>query len=150
VAYGTVLDEQRKALHERTGQAMEGLYRTSLGDHYSDLAHHYSRGGNTQKAVEYLGLAGHQGVQRSANDEAIGHFTTAIELLQTLPDTLERNQQELTLQVALAVPLTATKSPAAPEVGNVYVRARQIVHTVQHHGQIFVINHVPAEVCTVC
>jgi YgiT-type zinc finger domain-containing protein len=28
--------------------------------------------------------------------------------------------------------------------------ARQIVHTVQHHGQILVINHVPAEVCTVC
>ena len=27
---------------------------------------------------------------------------------------------------------------------------RSIVHTVQHHGQILVINHVPAEVCSVC
>ncbi len=78
VAYGTVLHEQRKALHERTGQAMEGLYRTSLSDHYSDLAHHDSRSGNTEKAVEYLGLAGHQAVQRSANDEATRQFTEAI------------------------------------------------------------------------
>jgi YgiT-type zinc finger domain-containing protein len=27
---------------------------------------------------------------------------------------------------------------------------RQIVHTVRHHGQIVVIEHVPAEVCVVC
>ena len=27
---------------------------------------------------------------------------------------------------------------------------RQIVHTVRHHDQILVINHVPAEVCPVC
>ena len=38
VAYGTVLQEQRKALHERTGQAIERRYETSLDDHYSELA----------------------------------------------------------------------------------------------------------------
>ncbi|MGE4095313.1 MAG: hypothetical protein AB7G75_31255 [Candidatus Binatia bacterium] len=58
VAYGTVLQEQRKALHERTGQAIAVLYKDSLDDHYSNLAHHYSRSGNTQKAIEYLHLAG--------------------------------------------------------------------------------------------
>ncbi len=66
VAYGTVLHEQRKALHERTGQAMEELNKARVGDHYSELAHHYSRSGNAEKAVAYLGLAGHQTVQRSA------------------------------------------------------------------------------------
>jgi predicted ATPase len=37
VAYGTVLQERRKALHERTAQAIEALYRANLDDHYSDL-----------------------------------------------------------------------------------------------------------------
>jgi predicted ATPase len=78
VAYGTVLHERRKALHERTAQAMEALYRANLDEHYSDLAHHYSRSGNTPKAVEYLRLAGEQAAQRSANAEAISHFTTAL------------------------------------------------------------------------
>ena len=51
VAYGTVLQERRKALHERTAQAIEALYRANLEEHYSELAHHYSRSGNTEKAM---------------------------------------------------------------------------------------------------
>ncbi|MDA0746637.1 MAG: YgiT-type zinc finger protein [bacterium] len=27
---------------------------------------------------------------------------------------------------------------------------REIVHTVRHQGQVVVINHVPAEVCSMC
>jgi YgiT-type zinc finger domain-containing protein len=27
---------------------------------------------------------------------------------------------------------------------------RKIVHTVRHHGQVIVIDHVPADVCSVC
>jgi YgiT-type zinc finger domain-containing protein len=27
---------------------------------------------------------------------------------------------------------------------------RQIVHTVQYHGQVVVIDHIPVEVCSVC
>ncbi|HEV8717266.1 MAG TPA: hypothetical protein VGX03_31160, partial [Candidatus Binatia bacterium] len=90
VAYGTVLHERRKALHELTAQAIESLYTGRLEEHYSELAHHYSRSGNTEKAIEYLHLAGQQAVQRSANAEAITHLTTALELLTTLPDTRER------------------------------------------------------------
>ena len=36
VAYGTVLQERRKALHERTARAMEALYSATLDEHYSD------------------------------------------------------------------------------------------------------------------
>src|SRR5882672_6778930 len=62
VAYGTVLQERRKALHERTAQAIETLYSANLDEHYSALAHHYTRSGNTEKAIEYLHLAGQQAV----------------------------------------------------------------------------------------
>src|SRR5215510_419986 len=48
VAYGTVLQEQRKALHEQTARAIEALYRTTTDDHYDELAHHFSRSGNTE------------------------------------------------------------------------------------------------------
>ena len=116
---------------------MEGLYKTSLSNHYSDLAHHYRRSGNAQKAVEYLGPTGYQAVQRTANDEAIGHFTTAIELLQTLPDSQERSQQELALHVALGVPLSATKGWAAPEVGNIYMRAQELCEQVGETPELF-------------
>ena len=137
VAYGTVLQERRKALHERTAQAIEALYRDQLEDHYSDLAHHYSRSGNTQKAVEYLHLAGQQAVQRSANAEAISHLTTALELLKTLPDTPERAQQELALQLTLGVPLQVLKGHAAPEVGQTYNRVLELCGQVGETAQLF-------------
>ncbi len=28
--------------------------------------------------------------------------------------------------------------------------ARTVVHTVKRHGEVIVIDHVPAEVCTIC
>jgi class 3 adenylate cyclase/predicted ATPase len=126
VAYNTVLQGQRKALHERTAQAIEQLFHTKLDDHYSELAHHYRRSGNTEKAIEYLHLAGRQAAQRSANAEAINHFSTALELLKTLPDTPERDQQELALQLLLGPALMATLGMGAAEVGQVYGRARAL------------------------
>src|SRR5262249_21814285 len=97
VAYSSLLMERRKALHEQTAQAIEYLYHDRLDEHYDELAHHYQRSGNTEKAVTYLRKAGQQAVQRSAYVEAITHLTTALELLNTLPDTRERAQQELIL-----------------------------------------------------
>jgi predicted ATPase len=137
VAYGTVLHEQRKAIHERTAQAIEALYRANLDEHYSELAHHYTRSGKTEKAVEYLHLAGQQAVQRSANAEALTYLTTALDLLNTLPDTRERSQQELALQVTLGAPLIATKGFAAPEVGKAYTRARELCQQVEEPSQLF-------------
>jgi class 3 adenylate cyclase/predicted ATPase len=126
VAYGTVLQERRKALHERTAQAIEGLYRTTLDDHYSNLAHHFSRSGNTAKAVEYLSLAGQQAARHSANAEAINHLTAALALLKTLPDTAARAHHELTLQLSLGASLMATKGYAAAEVEHTYTRAQEL------------------------
>jgi predicted ATPase len=137
VAYGTVLQERRKAIHERPAQAMEAFYHATLDDHYSELAHHYSRSGNMQKAIKYLQRAGEQAVQRSAHAEAISHLTTALTLLRTWAETPERARQELTLQIALATPLVATKGFAAPEVGAVHTRALELCRQVGETPQLF-------------
>jgi class 3 adenylate cyclase/predicted ATPase len=137
VAYNSLLVEHRKVVHERAAKAIEEVYRLKLDDRYSELAHHYSRSGNTQKAVDYLQLAGQQAVQRSAHAEAITHLTTALELLKTLPDTLERTQQELMLQITLGPALMITKGWAAPEVERVYDRARELCQQMGVTPQLF-------------
>ncbi len=137
VAYNSMLIERRKVLHERTAQTMEVLFHNRLEDYYGDLAHHYRRSGNTQKAVEYLQLAGQQAGQRSAHAEAISHLTGALELLKTLPDTPERAQQELTLQVTLGPAWIATKGHAAPEVERTYTRALELCRQMGETPQLF-------------
>jgi len=76
-------------------------------------------------------------VRRSANIEAISHFTAALELLGTLPETAERTQRELTLQVALGVPLLATKGFAAPEIRRTYARARTLCQQIGETPELF-------------
>jgi len=137
VAYNSVLLERRRVLHEQTARAMEELYGERVEEHYHDLAHHYGRSGNVEKAVEYLHLAGQQAGQRSANAEAISHLSTALELLKALPDTPERSQKELRLQITLGVPLMATKGYAAPEVGKAYSRARELCQRLGETPELF-------------
>jgi class 3 adenylate cyclase/predicted ATPase len=137
VAYNSLLIERRKILHEQTGQALEALFHSQLEDHYGDLAHHYSRSGNTEKAVEYLHLAGQQAVQRSANAEAISHFTTALELLKTMPESPERIQQELVLQTLLGPVLMVTKGQAAPETGAAFSRAHELCRQIGETPHLF-------------
>jgi predicted ATPase len=68
--------------------------------------------------------------------EAVGHLTKGLALLKTLPDTSERIQQELTLQITLGAPLTATKGYAAREVGLVYTRARELCRQLGETPQL--------------
>ena len=137
VAYNSVLIERRKALHERAGQALESMFAEQLNDHLAELAHHYSRSSNRPKAVEYLRLAGQQAAQRSANAEAINNFTSALEILKSLPDTPQRARQELELETLLGPALIATKGNAAPEVGAVYERAVELARQVGEDAQLF-------------
>jgi class 3 adenylate cyclase/predicted ATPase len=137
VTYNSLLIERRKVLHEQTAQAIELLFRDHLEDHYTELAHHYSRSSNTQKAVEYLHLTGQQAMQRSAYAEAISHSTTALELLKTLPDTVERTQQELTIQLTLGGSLSLPRGHGAPEVERAYTRARELCQQMGETSQLF-------------
>jgi len=152
VAYSSVLIERRKVLHEQTAQAIETLSYDRLEEHYSELAHHYSRSGNTEKAIEYLQKAGQQAAQNSAHMEAVSHLTIALDLLTTLPDTPERVQRELILQLALAASLQITKGPSAPEVGDAYTRARVLCQQEGDERQMFAVlrglwllHHVQAD-----
>ncbi len=137
VAYGSLLVERRKELHERTAAQIEALFNSRLEDHYGDLAHHYSCSGNSLKALEYLELAAQQAIERSANTEAINHLTAAVHLLNTLPDSPQRDRQELALQTMLGPVLIATKGNGAPEVGAVYKRALQLGRQSGEDARLF-------------
>ena len=80
----------------------------------------------TKAAIPHWQMAGQKAVQRSANAEAVSHLTKGLELLKTLPESPERFQQELALQLALGTPLIATRGFGSPEVGKVYARAREL------------------------
>jgi class 3 adenylate cyclase len=137
VAYNSLLNERRLTLHEQVAEAIAAIFEGRVEEHLSELAHHYTHSRDSRKAIDYSQRAGERAVQLSANAEAIRHLTTALELLKTLPDRPEHVEQELALQVTLAVPLVATKGYAAPEVKDVYARARELCLRVGETPRLF-------------
>jgi predicted ATPase len=137
VAYNSMLIERRKFIHERAGQALESIFAGQMDDHLDELAHHYGRSDNAEKAVEYLGRAGNQALQRSAYGDAINRLTAAIDLLQRLPDSPKRVQRELLLQLAVGPALMAVKAYAGPEAERAYTRARELCERLGDPPEFF-------------
>jgi tetratricopeptide (TPR) repeat protein len=137
VAYNSLLRERRGALHERTARAIETLFDGHLEEHCKELAHHYSRSGNIDKTVEYLHRAGQQAMRQSSVDEAIRHFNSALNLLQNLPDSDERNGLEFAIWLDLGPAVIAVKGYAAPEVDDCYTRALHLRHGAGTERQLF-------------
>lgn len=68
------------------------------------LAHHYTAAGQDEDAVGYWQRAGQRVLQQSANQETISHLKQGLTLLtRRLPETPARRQQDLDLQVHLAL-----------------------------------------------
>ena len=139
MAYHSLSQERQRALHEQTAQAIEALHGERLAERYGELAHHYSRSGNTQQAVAYLQRAGQQAADRSAYREAITHLTRGLELLQSLPEAPERTRHELDFQIALGWALIATKGQAAPDAEQAFTRARALCEQVGEIPQLFAV-----------
>src|SRR5262249_36933675 len=94
-AYESLLKSTRQHYHLRIAQVLEAQFPETTQTQPELLAHHYTEAGLTEKAVQYWHKAGQSAVQRSAHVEAISHLRTGLELLQTLPETLERTQREV-------------------------------------------------------
>jgi class 3 adenylate cyclase/tetratricopeptide (TPR) repeat protein len=97
VAYNSLLLKRRKEIHEKIGTAIEALYRDSLEEYYELLAYHYNRSDNTEKALDYLGLANQKAANINAMEDANAYFDEAMELLDTLPETKMNQQRRISM-----------------------------------------------------
>jgi class 3 adenylate cyclase/predicted ATPase/Tfp pilus assembly protein PilF len=97
VAYNNLLGVERSNYHGQVGQAIERFKSDRLRDYtvVDDLAYHYERSNNEEKAVQYLMLAGGMRKGLFLNDEALKAYTLAQEILQgpdfrDQPETVNR------------------------------------------------------------
>ncbi len=85
VLYERVPESRRARLHRQIGTQLEGGYGSQTRDIGVELAMHFERGRDHQRALQYLQVAGDSALQRSAHHEAIAHLTKGLALLPTLP-----------------------------------------------------------------
>jgi len=126
-AYSTLLRGPRQALHRRIAEALEQRFPDLVETRPEIVAHHYGEATMPDKAITYWHLAGKLAVAKSAVREAIAQLRRGLGLLDGLPETPERNQLELDIQVTLTAALMAGKGYADPEVFAALERANRLV-----------------------
>ena len=104
VAYGSLLQERRRALHARIVEALEALAGDRVGEQVERLAHHALRGEVWDKALAYCRQAGEKALARSAHREAVGSFEQALSALAHLPEQRDHTR-------------AGHRSPARPALG---------------------------------
>ena len=125
-AYQSTLKSRRQQYHQRIAQTLEQRFPDTRETQPELFAHHYTEAGLRAPAIVYWQRAGQRAIERSAYVEAKAYLTRGLDVLKELPDTPERTQQELALQVSLGVPMMVTKGYASPEVQRTYGRAREL------------------------
>ena len=125
-ADSTLLRGARRKWHGQIAEALKTKFPDMIEGQPEILALHHAQAGDATTAANYWLNAGRRAAQRSANTEAIAHLSNGIEVLQTLPETPERDRQEVALRLALGPALQITRGWSAPGIEEVYQRAQHL------------------------
>jgi predicted ATPase len=115
-AYQSLLKKKRQQFHGRIAEVLEQRFPDTCAAQPELLAHHFTEGNVIPRAVTYWERAGVQAQRGGAPSEAAGYFRRGLELIQALPETPQRQAQEIALHVGLGGALQATRGYSAPEV----------------------------------
>ena len=107
VAYNSLLQERRRALHARIVETIAGLSADRLTEQVERLAHHALRGEVWDKALAYCRQAGAKAATRSAYREAVAYFEQALTALGHLPAHRETLEQAIDLRLDIRSALIA-------------------------------------------
>ena len=136
-AYNSLLRTRRAELHGRVGRAVAAEFPAIASTEPELLAHHFSEAGFIEPAIQHLLAAARLSMQRSACKEAIEHLKRGLELLPGLPETSDRDRQELSLQITLGPAFLADQGWGSSQAEACYARARDLCRGAGDDRELF-------------
>jgi class 3 adenylate cyclase/predicted ATPase len=126
-AYATLVRSKRQQLHGRVADALIAGFPETVETQPELIAYHLEQAELTEQAIAYLRKAAQRAIERSANEEAIGHLSRALQLLQSTPDGTKRKGAELTLELMRGQAMMAARGYAAAETEASLLRAKALI-----------------------
>ena len=138
-AYEALLRSRRRQLHQRVVHVLETQHPNVAKTQPEILALHYSSAEDASAAVAAWRRAAERAIARGAFHEAEEYYNRAIVDLMTLPDTLDRAQQEMPLRLGLGHVSVALNGYAAEETLRAYNTARALGDNLGNPSQLLFI-----------
>jgi AAA ATPase-like protein len=130
---------RRRRLHLDIANAVERVYIDTLEDHANDLAYHLWEAGSFSdpaKTVHYSALVAGRESHQGALTEAEGHYLHALTALARVPETHQRDEQELALRLGLGSVSIATHGYMDARTAAAYDRAGSLAERAGNPGQV--------------
>jgi predicted ATPase len=137
VAYGSILQERRRALHACIVEAIEKLYSDRQTEQIERLAHHAVRAELWEAAVEYLHQAGNKAAARSATQEAIAYFEQALDALKLLPESRHTIEKTIDIRIDLGPTVISKGGFGGTDVEENYTKARELCERLGNTPRLF-------------
>lgn len=128
VVYEGLLLAQRRQLHGVVASTLELV----APDEVEQLAFHYSRSGNTDKALHYLKVAGDKAHREFANHAAINYYSEILKLLATNTEKgagiISAEYWDILLERAKLYQLIGARDEALEDLGTLGIMAEALNH----------------------
>jgi tetratricopeptide (TPR) repeat protein len=125
-AYEALLRSQRRALHARAATILSERFPDLAREQPEVLAQHWTRAGETERAIAAWSDAGRAARVRRAYREAEAAYKEGLGLVMSLPEGEERDRHELGLRYAYVLVVLATRGYASPEAIEASAAARAL------------------------
>jgi class 3 adenylate cyclase/tetratricopeptide (TPR) repeat protein len=135
-AYAALLKSRRRELHRRIANIMTERFPQTATEHPEVLARHWTGADELEKALTAWRSAGRSARKRRAFREAERAYQHALEVIDKLPESRERDDLELPIAIALAQLKQLTHGYAAAETKEAYARALTLVRRIGNVGQL--------------
>jgi tetratricopeptide (TPR) repeat protein len=117
-AYEALLKRRRKDLHRLVAHTIDEQFSAFKEAHPEVLARHWMEAGEPEPAITQWTKAGQAAQGRNAFKEALENYQQALALLNTLPESPERDLRELELRQSIVFTLFITSGVSAPETSD--------------------------------
>src|SRR6185369_7076956 len=131
VAYRRIPPSALRRLHQSVGESLEAVYAGRTGDVASELAAHFDKSRDVERAIRYHGEAAEHAGSRLAYQEVRLHLQAALDHLHSQPETPGRLQRELPILSQLGWTLVAIHSWGDQEAFRVFTRMRAVAERLE-------------------
>jgi len=136
-AYDSLLKSKRSQLHAQIAKVLEEHFSDIAANEPELLAHHFTQAGLNGRAVSYWIQAGQRASAKTALPEAVSHLSKALESIQTVSASTERDRSELEIRVKLARAQLARFGWASPDLPKTLIPAQELAEQLGENQSLF-------------
>jgi tetratricopeptide (TPR) repeat protein len=135
--YASLQPTRRASLSSRVARALVSRYGQHSGEVAGRLAVLFEAARDFAASAQYFHAASQRAVALFAFREALSLSERGLSALRGLPESPQRIQQELGLQMIRGLALRSMKGWSAPEIEPVFARARELCHQLNDPPELF-------------